>query len=97
MILVAILPAGLFEHALNLLEAPTIVNYALKAMISGAILVLVLGFYLRMLFECGFGRDIPQRGAWLALLVMLPLVSAHIYFWVTRSSRYRNRTIPSSG
>jgi len=28
--------------------------------ITGAILFIVLGFYLRMLLECGFGREIDH-------------------------------------
>jgi hypothetical protein len=42
-----------------------------KAWFTGTTLPQVLGFYLRMLFECGFGKDIHYRAAWLALLILV--------------------------
>jgi hypothetical protein len=91
--ILAVLPRGMFKNLTDLLEAPTVTNYIVETLISGAILFLVLGFYFRMLFECGFRRDVRHRGAWLTLLILVPLVSAFIYYWITRSSYYTNRFI----
>jgi hypothetical protein len=89
--ILAILSDGALRTLTSLLEAPTIINYIVKTLLTGAVLFLVLGFYLRMLFECGFARSIRHRGAWLTLLIVVPLVSAFIYYWTTRSSYYRER------
>jgi hypothetical protein len=89
--ILAVLPSGAFTALTDLLEAPTVVNYIVKTLLTGAVLFLVLGFYLRMLFECGFARNICHRGAWLTLLILVPLVSAFIYYWATRSSYYKDR------
>src|ERR1700676_3931261 len=91
MIVLACLPVELCKHMASILEPPSVINYAVKVVFTGAVLFLVLGFYLRMLFECGFGRDIDHHGAWLTLLVLAPLISALIYYWVTRASYYRGR------
>jgi hypothetical protein len=91
MIVLAGLPVEAFKHMTSILEPPSVINYAIKVVFTGTVLFLVLGFYLRMLFECGFGRDIDRRGAWLTLLILAPLISALIYYWVTRGSYYRGR------
>ena len=89
--LLGILPSSFVRDGVSLIEAPTIVNYAVKAFITGTILFLVLGFYLRMLLECGFARAVPYRSGWLFLIILVPLVSAFIYYWTTRSAFYRRR------
>jgi hypothetical protein len=91
MIVLASLPVELIKHVSGILEPPSVINYTIKIMVTGSVLFLVRGFYLRMLFECGFGRDIDHRGAWLTLLILAPLISALIYYWVTRGSYYRGR------
>jgi hypothetical protein len=87
----ALLPRDAFRTLMEMLAAPTIFNYITKTLLTGTVLFLVLGFYLRMLFECGFARNVSHRGAWLALLILVPLVSAFIYYWGTRSSYYKDR------
>lgn len=62
----------------------------LKIAINVIMLGVVLGFYLRMLLECGFSRDVSRRGAWLFLLIVVPVLSAFIYYFVTRSVRYKS-------
>jgi hypothetical protein len=89
--ILAVFPRETFNNLTNLLEASTIINFIVKTLITGSILFLVLGFYFRMLLECGFSRNVDHRGAWLTLLILVPLVSAFIYYWITRSSYYRNR------
>jgi hypothetical protein len=42
-----------------------------------------------MLLECGFSRDVSKRGAWLILLIVVPVFSAFIYYFVTRSTWYK--------
>jgi hypothetical protein len=91
MIVLASLPVELIKHLSGILEPPSVINYIIKIVFTGTVLFLVLGFYLRMLFECGFGRDIENRGAWLTFLILAPLISALIYYWVTRASSYRGR------
>jgi hypothetical protein len=83
------LPVEGVKNLTNLFEASSPIDYVFKVLFTGTILLLVLGFYLRMLLECGFGQRVHYRGAWLALLIFVPLVSAYVYYWVTRSSRYR--------
>jgi hypothetical protein len=90
-IAIAVLPTETWRTLISLLDAPTIFNYTIKAVFSGTILFLVLGFYVRMLFECGFGHSISHRGAWLVLLIIVPMISALIYYWITRSTYYSGR------
>lgn len=43
-------------------------------------------FQFWMLFECAFGsRPVKQRGFWILFLMLVPMVSAIIYFMFTRS------------
>jgi hypothetical protein len=90
-VILSVLPTRAFRALIFALEAPTVINYVAKKLLAGIVLVVVLGFYLRMVFECGFARNIYHRGAWLTLLIIVPLVSAFIYYWVTRSAYYKNR------
>lgn len=46
------------------------------------------GFWLRMIFECATSKDIRRRGAWLALVLLLPIFGAFIFFASVRSLRY---------
>jgi hypothetical protein len=87
-VVMAALPIQVLMDASNIFAAPSLLNQIVKIVITGAVLFIVLGFYLRMLFECGFGREIDHRGAWLTLLIIAPLMSAYIYYWVTRSRYY---------
>jgi hypothetical protein len=63
-----------------------------RVLVTTIILVIVLGFYLRMLWECGFEKSIRNRSPWLVFLLVIPIVSAFIYYWVTRSNWYRSQT-----
>jgi hypothetical protein len=89
-----VVPVDALKNLTNVFVAPNVVDYIFKILSTGVILFLVLGFYLRMLFECGLARNINNRGAWLALLIFVPLVSAFIYYWFTRSTYYRHRFSP---
>ena len=65
-------------------------NIILRTAVAAILLVGVLGFYLRMFFECAFSKDVHRRGGWLLLFIFLPIFSAFIYFFVTRSAHYRD-------
>jgi hypothetical protein len=58
---------------------------------SGVGGVLLAGFWLRILFECMFGRTVRRRTPWLIFLLVFPLFSAFIYFATTRSLQYEAR------
>jgi hypothetical protein len=95
-IVLASLPIEVLKHLSSILEPSSAFDYTMKAVCTGATLFIVLGFYLRMLFECGFTPDVDHRGAWLALLILAPPISALIYYWVTRSSHYKSRNTRSA-
>lgn len=67
-------------------------NILIRAVIAGILIVVILGFYLRMFFECAFSTDVRRRGAWLLLFVVIPIFSAFVYFFVTRSKWYLGQT-----
>lgn len=46
------------------------------------------GFWLRMVIECVTLKDLRRRGAWLALVLFLPIFGAFIFFASVRSLRY---------
>ena len=71
-----------------LIERPE-TSILIRIAVAGLLLVAILGFFLRMFFECAFSRDVYRRGAWLLLLICVPIFSAFVYFFVTRSTRYR--------
>lgn len=83
--LVYALPNSLLET----LVAKPETNIVLRIAVAGTLLAGVLGFYLRMFVECGFSVDVYRRGGWLLLFVFVPIFSAFIYFFVTRSARYK--------
>jgi hypothetical protein len=62
-----------------------------KSAVVSAVVILEVGFYLRMLFECGFKPGIRSRFTWLVFVTMATLFGAQIYYWVTRSSIYGSR------
>lgn len=95
-VVLASLPTEVLKKFASTFDAPTAFNYVFKTLFVGAMLFFVVGFYLKMLFECGFGRDIANRGAWLTLLILAPLIGVIIYYWVTRSSSYKSRNVPRS-
>jgi hypothetical protein len=95
-VVLASLPIEALKHLSSVFEPSSAFDYTIKIVSTGATLFLVLGFYLRMLFECGFGREVDHRGAWLALLILAPPISALIYYWVTRSSYYKSRDTRSA-
>ena len=63
-------------------------NMLIKTAVAGLLLVVILEFFLRMFFECAFSRNVFRRGAWLLVLICVPIFSAFVYFFVTRSTRY---------
>ena len=63
-------------------------GFVARLLVTVIILIVVLGFYLLMLWECGFAKNIRNRSVWLIVLLLLPILSAFIYFWVTRSGWY---------
>jgi hypothetical protein len=77
------------ESALRLLTIEGSTNIALTITVDVVLFVIILGFYLRMFLECGFAQDVHRRGVWLLLFVLLPIFSAFIYFFVTRSRSYK--------
>lgn len=84
----------------DVFNTPASTYLLFKIAINIIMLGVVLGFYLRMLLECGFSRDVRRRGAWLTLLIAVPVLSAFIYYFVTRSAWYRERPggiVPTSG
>ena len=84
-----VLPADVMERGSSALLADrSFMGLVLKTVITGTMLVVVLGFYLRMFWECGVAKDIRHRSAWLLFLIFVPIVSAFVYFWVTRSAWY---------
>jgi len=57
--------------------------------VASAILAVVIGgFYLRMIWDCLSAQHDPRRFLWLAFLIFIPVISAYIYFFVTRSIYY---------
>ena len=57
---------------------------------SGTIVFVgIFGFYLATFFESGFSRAVGMRGAWLLVLLVIPVLSAFVYLFVTRSQTYR--------
>ncbi|MGP8033143.1 MAG: hypothetical protein ACLPQ6_03275 [Steroidobacteraceae bacterium] len=72
-------------------------GFIARLLVTTIILVVVLGFYFRMLWECGFAKDIRNRSAWLIVLILVPIVSAFAYFWVTRSEWYGSRGAGTRG
>jgi hypothetical protein len=58
-------------------------------------LFIVGGFYLVMFAEC-VTRPRRHRAFWIAFLIVLPILSAYIYFMVTRSVYYLRSTHGSS-
>lgn len=73
----------------HVLNTPAGTHLFPKIAINVIMLAVVLGFYLRMLLECGFSRDVSKRGAWLILLIIVPVFSAFICYFVTRSAWYK--------
>jgi hypothetical protein len=81
------LPASILE----ILVVRRDTNIIFRALIAGTLLVVILGFYLRMFFECAFSPGVYRRGGWLLLFILLPVFSGFVYFFVTRSRRYMER------
>jgi hypothetical protein len=86
MAIVYVLPHSILE----MLVVRPDTNILLRIAVAVILLVGVLGFYLRMFFECAFVKGVHNRGKWLLLFVFFPILPAFIYFFVTRSVRYRN-------
>jgi hypothetical protein len=80
---------GLPPSALGYLTPESGGNLLVKAVVVVALLAVILGFYLRMFYECGFSRTIYAQSAWILFFVFVPIFSAFIYFFVTRSDRYQ--------
>jgi hypothetical protein len=60
-------------------------GFAVLALVTIPATLVVSGFYLLMLVECGFARSLPRQSAWLLFLVLVPVVSGFVYFYGTRS------------
>jgi len=78
------------RSTLEVLIARPETSILVRVAVAGLLLIGILGFFLRMLFECAFSREVYQRGAWLLLLIFVPIFSAFVYFFVTRSAGYRD-------
>src|SRR6185437_6653363 len=86
-----VVPPEVGERVLGSAKVTSLADFAIKCAITVALLVAIPGFYVRMLYECGFAKHTRLRGAWLALLLLLPILSVYIYYWTTRSKGYRER------
>ena len=86
-ILMYVLPYSVLEVLVVRPDTPVLI----RAAVAGTVLVVVVGFYLRMFFECAFGQGAHRRSWWLLLFIFVPIFSAFIYFFVTRSARYKER------
>lgn len=91
-VLVALTPLEILEAAALKLSPPPLANLLAGILVAGTILVLVLGFHLLMLYECGFDKEIRHRTFWMTTLILIPLLSAFAYYWITRSKTYHSRT-----
>lgn len=80
-----VLPRPMLEF---LIERPD-TSMLIRVAVAGLLLVVILGFFLRMFFECAFSTNVHRRGAWLLLLILVPVFSSFVYFFVTRSKLYR--------
>ena len=87
--LLAIAPVETIERIMGELSSSTVFQTVVRVLIVGTILVLVLGFYLYMLIECGLAKEVNHRSFWLMILIIIPLLSAFLYFAVTRLAAYR--------
>lgn len=87
--LLNLLPSHMLSTIDNELSAlkDSPVGFAFLALVTLPATVVVAGFYFLMLVECGFAKRLPRQPAWLLFLVIVPLVSAFVYFYHTRSSR----------
>jgi hypothetical protein len=65
-------------------------NILVRAGSAGFLLVVILGFFLKMFFECASAPSVHRRGGWLLVMIVIPIFSAFIYFFVTRSKRYQD-------
>lgn len=63
---------------------------------NGIVVVIVVGFWLRMLIECATVRALRHKLLWLLSFLLLPIFSAFIYFATTRSIRAELRTEDST-
>lgn len=66
----------------------SITQYSISILVVGGFLILVLAFYFLMLYECGFSKGLRYQSFWLLFIILVPLVSSFIYYWVTRSKLY---------
>jgi hypothetical protein len=73
---------------LALLEPNT--NLLVRILTAATLFIGVFGFYFRMFFECATSREVHSRGSWMLLFIFLPVFSAFVYFFVTRSKRYKD-------
>jgi hypothetical protein len=84
------LPHG-FEDRLFVQPSENLLVICLRTILEIAIMVVVPGFYMRMFWECGFSSNVFRRAHWLTLFILLPVFSAFIYFFVTRSQGYKTK------
>jgi hypothetical protein len=77
------------RSTLEMLVARPETSIFIRIAVAGVLLVVVLGFFLKMFIECAFSKGVYRRGAWLLLLIFVPIFSAFVYYFVTRSTGYR--------
>ena len=77
------------RQALETLIVRPETSILVRAGTAGFLLIVILGFFLRMFFECAFAPKVYRRGMWLLVMTVIPIFSAFIYFFVTRSQRYQ--------
>jgi hypothetical protein len=75
-----------FGRVYELYPPTTVVGFLLHLLT----VVVIGGFYATMFLDCVRYRT-RHRLLWIALFVVLPILSAYIYFMVTRSSYYSRR------
>jgi len=58
-----------------------------RDVVAAAVSVVVLGFYVQMLIECASDKKLPGKWLWFLFLLAMPVVSAFVFFMITRSAR----------
>lgn len=70
-----------FGYVFDLNPPTTVTGFILHM----STVLVVGGFYVYMFAECFRAKSLRRRFAWILLFVVVPILSAHIYFVVTRS------------
>jgi cytochrome bd-type quinol oxidase subunit 2 len=91
MVLIAIIvliPGSFYEEVVARSHTNIVIRIS-SDIVACAVFLAIMPFFLMMFFECGFSRHMHKRWIWLTLFFLVPLLSAYIYFFVTRSARYK--------